>query len=260
MALRFDHLCVRLGGHAALRDVSGSLSPGRITAILGPNGAGKSTLLACLAGLRSPDVGSVTLDGQALAGLPARARARRIGFLPQRGEVHWDLPVAALVGLGRLPFHGGWGAGPDDEAAIAAALAATDCTHLAQRGALDLSGGEQKRVLLARVLAGQPKWLLADEPLANLDPGHQWDAIAVFQACARAGTGVGLVVHDLGLAARIADDVLLLHEGAVLARGNAENTLTPANLAQAFGIEAQLATDGSGQFRLDIAGRSRPPS
>lgn len=258
MALSFRNLCLRLGSTPALREVSGALNPGRITAILGPNGAGKSTLLACLAGLRTPDSGEITLDGQTLASLAPRARAQSIGFLPQRGEVHWDLQVSALVGLGRLPHHQRWGEGPEDAAAITAAMQATDCAHLAQRGAMSLSGGEQARVLLARVLAGQPKWLLADEPLANLDPGHQLDAIALFQGCARAGMGVALVLHDLGLAARIADDVLLLHEGRALAGGKSDDTLTPANLAKAFGIKARVSRDSQGRIHLEILGRIRP--
>lgn len=255
--LSFNDVCVRLGGNAALSGVSGQLAPGKITAILGPNGAGKSTLLSCLAGLRRFDAGTVTLDGQPLAGLAPRARAQSIGFLPQRAQVHWDLRVEALIALGRLPFHDGWGNSEDDAKAIAVAMEACDCAHLAQRGALSLSGGEQARVLLARVLAGQPKWLLADEPLANLDPGHQLDILEIFQARARAGMGIGVVVHDLGLAARIADDFILLHRGQVLAQGPCAAVFSPANLATAFGVEAYLAVDQAGRPKLDVLGRMR---
>lgn len=260
MALCFQDVFVHLGGNAALGGVSGELAAGKITAILGPNGAGKSTLLACLAGLRAPDAGKITLDGQPVAGLAPKARAQSIGFLPQRGEVHWDLRVEALIALGRLPFHQGWGKSEEDAKAIAAAMQASDCAHLAQRGAMGLSGGEQARVLLARVLAGQPKWLLADEPLANLDPGHQLDTLDIFQACARAGMGIGLVLHDLGLAARVADEIILLHQGQLLARGACAAVLSPANLAMAFGVEAHLGLDQAGRPKLEVLGRIRPTS
>lgn len=257
MALVFDTLSVRLGTITALRGVSGAVQPGRITAILGPNGAGKSTLLACLAGLRIPDTGAITLDGQSLAALTPLQRARQIGFLPQRGQVHWDVRVEALVALGRLPFRGRWGERPEDRAAITAAMQAARCAHLANRGALSLSGGEQARVLLARVLAGQPRWLLADEPLAHLDPAHQLDALEVFQQCARAGAGVALVLHDLALAARVADDVLMLHAGEVLASGPLTQALTPASIAAAFGVEASVTSDEAGLTRVTLLGRHR---
>ena len=255
MALSFREVLVRLGGHAALGGVSGELAAGKITAILGPNGAGKSTLLACLAGLRRPEAGTILLDGQPLASIAPRTRAQTIGFLPQRGEVHWDLRVDALIALGRLPFHQNWGQSEEDAKAIAAAMQASDCAHLSQRGALGLSGGEQARVLLARVLAGEPKWLLADEPLANLDPGHQLDVLEIFRSCAQAGMGIGLVLHDLGLAARLADHIILLHQGRVLAEGPCAPVLSPANLAMAFGVEARLGQDENGHPRLEVLRR-----
>src|SRR5687767_12820722 len=142
-----------------------ALQPGRITAICGPNGAGKSTLLQCLAGLLEPDRGEVLLDA---ARLPqGRERARRIGYLPQVGEIAWDLSVASLAALGRLP-HGDRG-----ETQVAAALAAVDLADFAQRPVSTLSGGERARALLARVLAGEPGWILADEPHAARPPGRE---------------------------------------------------------------------------------------
>jgi iron complex transport system ATP-binding protein len=190
-----------------LAGVDAVLEPGRITAICGPNGAGKSTLLQCLAGLIAPDAGAVLLDR---APLPSgRERARRIGYLPQVGEIAWDLSVEGLAALGRLP-HGDRG-----EAQVAAALAAVDLTGFARRPVSTLSGGERARALLARVLAGEPHWILADEPLAALDLAHQLALLAHLRVAADAGAGVVLVLHDLALAMNHADRVLVLERGAL---------------------------------------------
>lgn len=175
-----------------------TLEPGQVTAIVGPNGAGKSTLLACLAGLLEPENGTVTLDGAALHSLPPLERARQVGFLPQTPEVAWDVTVETLVGLGRLPWQGGPLRRPhatpaQDRAAVADALAAMDLAALADRPVSRLSGGERARALAARVLAGQPRWLLADEPLANLDLAHAAALVARLKQQARGGAGVVLV-------------------------------------------------------------------
>lgn len=249
-------LSLMLGGSPVLAGVSAAIVPGRITAIIGPNGAGKSSLIAALAGLHRPAAGVVTLDDVALASLDPRARARRIGFLPQVAEVNWDIDVETLVALGRLPHRGRGGASAADAAAIGAAMAATDCTALAGRVVGSLSGGERARVLLARVLAGQPDYLLADEPLANLDPGHQIDTLACLRAAASAGAGVAIVLHDLAHAAAIADDLLLLDRGRVAAAGAAATVLAPAIMARVYGISAQTAVLPDGQTRLVVTGRT----
>ncbi len=259
MTLRFDHVTVNVNGRDILRDISGELCQGKVTVILGANGAGKSTLLSCLAGLRRPYAGQVLLSGTPIETLPAQQRARRIGVLPQQAEIHWDVDVQSLVALGRLPHHGRWGpnkgaAGEADYTAVARAMAATDVTHLARRKAQQLSGGEQTRVLLARVLAGEPEWLLADEPLANLDPAHQLDALARFTTCAQSGMGVILVLHDLTQAARIADHLLVMQAGKIIACGNPDVVLTPDTLADAFGIHAHIGRDDDGKrFILPVA-------
>lgn len=247
-ALAFSNLTLRKGGRTILGGVSGQLKRGTVTAILGPNGAGKSSLLHILAGVEQAQSGAVLLGGVPLGVLHPTARARRIGFLPQKGEVHWNLGVRALVGLGRTA-HAGEAA--DDEAAVEAALVATDVTHLADRAVLSLSGGELARVLLARVLAGEPEWLLADEPLASLDPAHQLAVLERLASTARAGAGVVVVLHDINHAARIADHVLLMKDGAILAEGAAQHVLTPDLLAAAFSVGFRLVPDGD--WRLFVA-------
>ena len=252
--LAADRIGLTLGGNRVLDAVSVAFRRGRVTALLGPNGAGKSSLLSCLAALRVPDEGAARLDGVDIAGLDRRDRARRIGFLPQAADVHWDVDVATLVGLGRLPHHGRWGASPADHAAVERALAATDMTALRTRGVERLSGGERGRALLARVLAGEPDWLLADEPLASLDPAHQLDVLARLRSVADAGSGVILVLHDLHLAARIADDAVLMRGGRVIAAGPADIVLTAPLIAEAYGVAVEIGvTPGGQRFILPVA-------
>ncbi|MFQ3666562.1 MAG: ABC transporter ATP-binding protein, partial [Sphingomonadaceae bacterium] len=226
-----------VGPTRLLGPLSFALPAGRLLAILGPNGAGKSTLLLTLAGLLAPAEGEVRLDGRPLATLSARARARAIGFLPQGGEVAWNLSARAVVALGRAPHLRALG-GPaiTDRNAIARALAATDAAHLADRPIRQLSGGERARVLLARVLAGEPRVLLADEPLQNLDPAHQLRVADLLGAAAREGRAVAAIVHDLPQARRMADDVLMIADGALVAHGPAADALTPQTIARTFGV------------------------
>ena len=223
-------LAGRLGG------VSLALQPGQVTAICGPNGAGKSTLLGCLAGIIAPGSGVVTLDGQPLLALPLRARAQALGYLPQQAEVAWDVSVETLAGLGRLPWNSGAAA---DQAAVEAALSALELEPLRQRPLSQLSGGERARALLARVLAGEPRWLLADEPLANLDLAHQLTLLARLRALAGQGIGVVLVLHDLAQAMNHAGRVVVLDQGRVVADGAAELALSEQVIEQVWRIKAR---------------------
>lgn len=240
MALTLSKLAVTLGGRRALEGVDAQFKAGRIAVVLGPNGTGKSTLLRAAAGLIAAE-GAVEVDGVVIAAMSARDRARAIGYLPQDHLVHWDVAARDLVALGRMPHRAPFaGESEADRAAIARALAATDTAELAERGVMSLSGGERARVLLARVLAGEPPWLLADEPLASLDPAHQLDLLDRLRAVADAGAGVVLVLHDLAQAARIADDVLVLSDGRVAA-----TDLAPATIARVFGVAARrIEIDG----------------
>lgn len=233
MTLAADRLTVLLGGAEVLREVTTTLEPGTITAICGPNGAGKSTLLATLAGLLEPTSGAVLLEGRALAALAPRERARRIGYLPQIGDVAWDLSVANLAALGRLPHR------DRGEREVAKALAAVDLTAFADRPISTLSGGEKARALLARVLAGEPRWILADEPLAALDLGHQLALLARLRAAADGGAGVVLVVHDLALAMNHAQRVLVLDKGSLAADGLPEQALSEKLIAGVWSVHGR---------------------
>ena len=240
-----------------LEGINATFEAGRLSVILGPNGAGKSTLLACLAGLLKPDNGIANLGDESIIGMPATSRAKRIGLLPQGAETHWAITSEALVALGRIPHMRGAGASADDRRAVSAAMCATATDGFARRAITQLSGGERARVLLARVLAGEPEWILADEPLANLDPGYQLDILDLLRQQARDGKGVVAVLHDLHHAVRFADHVVLLHQGSVFAQGAVDDVITAQNLATVYGIDALLSKDEEGATQLLIKGKMR---
>lgn len=237
MELSIEELTVRLGSRTVLHQVSAKLRLGRVTALLGPNGAGKSSLLRAMLALIPAETGCVRLDVADVGRLDPKDRARRLGYLPQSGELAWNIPARHIVELGRAPHRSPFAAlSGVDRAAVDEAMALTDTTQFATRLADELSGGERARVMLARALAGRPDWLLADEPLASLDPSHQVDMLDRLRGLAGRGRGVVIVLHDLSHAARIADDVLLLREGRTVASGPVEEVLNPDVLKQAFGV------------------------
>ncbi|MCB2080392.1 MAG: ABC transporter ATP-binding protein [Novosphingobium sp.] len=223
--------------------VTARLDSGEVTAICGPNGAGKSTLLSCLCGLFGPDSGEVLLDGTELSRLPHPERAQVIGYLPQTPEVAWDVSVETLVSLGRIPWPGV--PASETQQAIEDAIVAMDLDALRHRPVTHLSGGERARALMARVLATRPRWLLADEPLANLDLAHAAALIARFREQAGQGRGVVLVLHDLATAMNHADRVLVLDKGALVADGPPQEALSEDLIVQVWGVGARwLGVDG----------------
>lgn len=258
MELSFTDLTVSLGERTVLHELGAVFEPGRVIAILGPNGSGKSTLVRALAGLIDADRGHVKLGQRQIARIDPRERARLVGYLPQDATVHWNLSVRELVGLGRLPHRSPFaGPSPADALAIGAALGSTETMHLADRNADRLSGGERARALLARVLAGEPRWLLADEPLASLDPVHQIALLDQLRALAAGGMGVVIVLHDLIQAARAADDVLLLKEGRIISFGPAAKALAHQPLREAFGVEVMVIPDEQGRLLPVPIGRTK---
>lgn len=245
---------VRFGDTVVLDGLTVVFDPRQVTAIVGPNGAGKSTFLTALAGLRKPDRGRVALDGADVYRLTPRTRAQRIGFLPQIPEVAWAVNARTLVGLGRTPYIGARGLSATDDEVVDRALATTGVSVFSERNVLTLSGGERGRVLIARALAGEPEWLLADEPLTGLDPGYQLDVAALFRRMSQEGCGVIVTLHDLHMALRMADRVLVLGQGRVLADGAPETALAPDVLANAYGVEARFLNGGAGPV-IEIVGR-----
>ncbi|MEC3909810.1 ABC transporter ATP-binding protein [Sphingobium sp. CR2-8] len=234
-------LSVDLGRRPVLRHVSADFQPATLTGIIGPNGAGKSTLIKAMLGLLPAREGTVMIDGQDRASLGVRDLARRIAYLPQGQTLHWPLSVERVVALGRLPHLAPLSRITDlDRAAIVQAMARADVAHLAQRDATQLSGGERARVMLARALAVGTPALVVDEPLASLDPGHQIDVMDLLAREARNGATVVTVLHDLTMAARYCDRLILIDGGAVVARGTPADVLTAETLRQVYGISARI--------------------
>jgi iron complex transport system ATP-binding protein len=242
MKLEARSIRVHASGKPIVNTASLSVSSGELVGLIGPNGAGKSTLLKAMLGLRPKISGDILLDGEDFLAQPAHLRARRLAYLPQDRRVEWRLPAADIVMLGRYPHRARFGAPtPEDRAAVARALDAVDGHAFLDRPINVLSGGERTRILLARALAVEAPILLADEPIAALDPYHQLPVMEVLRACAHAGAAVLAVIHDLALAARFTDRIVLMHEGAIAAEGRPGDVLTAANLARIYRIQPDAA-------------------
>ncbi len=238
MNLEARHISVKLGGRTIIRDVSLSIAPGELVALIGPNGAGKSTFLKAVAGLLPVVSGEIYPDQD------MRVRARFRAYLGQEAVIHWPVTVEKLVSLGRLPHLDAFQkAGAEDQAAIMDAMKATSVELFADRPAVQLSAGERARVLLARALATRTEFILADEPVAALDPYHAIGMMELLAHEARTGRGVLVVLHDLNLAARFADRLILMHRGEIMADGSKDIVLSDRMLADAYGIKVARGPD-----------------
>jgi iron complex transport system ATP-binding protein len=233
--LEARQLTVHIGGRKVLSEVSLAVKKGEILGLLGPNGAGKTTLLKSMAGLL--DVSGCFLGGLPVEAIPSSERAKRMAYLPQSCDSHWPMMVSDVVALGRLPHRDGHGRlREQDVRAVRDALAEVGAHSLAERRMNELSGGERARVLLARALAVEAAVLLADEPAAFLDAGHQLTVLQLLRRRADAGDAVVVVLHDLSAASRFCDRVAVLASGRVAADGSPANVLNDDFLARVFGI------------------------
>jgi iron complex transport system ATP-binding protein len=247
-----DNVSVVLGTSArVLNTVSFAAGSGEVTGLVGPNGAGKTTLLNVMAGLLVPSSGRVVYDGTELGSVPRKRRGQEIAYLEQNTQCHWPLTVERMVMLGRTPHLRPFrGETETDWAWVNDAMKRCDIDHFRTRNVLTLSGGERARAMLARVLAGGPKVLLADEPTAGLDPYHQLHVMELLRDLAGAGTAVVVVLHDLTLATRFCDRICVLSEGAVAAEGLPAEVLAGDVMPSVYSVTASVGSQDGETYIL----------
>lgn len=245
MSLCAEGLCLSLSGIPLLQDIDIEVKPGKITTILGPNGAGKTSLLRVLTGELLPTVGRVSLNGCPVRDVPPVQRARTLAVLPQHSLLNFPFTAAEVVMLGRTPHDTG---ALRDRAIAAQALKAVDGDYLADRIYTRLSGGEKQRVHLARVLAqvwestGEgDRYLVLDEPTSSFDLAHQQLTLDVVRNLGRKGVGILMVIHDLNLAARCADQMVLLRSGQIVTSGSPQDVLTVGNVTDVFQVDVHIS-------------------
>lgn len=236
-----------IDGIPILQGIDFELEPGQLVGLIGPNGAGKSTLLRLLTGIEKPDSGDIRLEDRALDEVSPQARARLLGYLVQGARAYWPFSVDKVVGLGRLPYQKWWRQQNDeDRRKIDQALLLTETLAYRNRIVTTLSGGEQTLVMLARIIATECRLLLADEPVAALDPYHQLHVMQILRQHASGENAAAVVLHDLGLAARFCDRLYLLSHGKLVCAGSVGEVLTADNIAGVYGVEARIECDESG--------------
>ena len=245
-ALGLHGAVARLAGRIVLDGVSLSIAPGEIIALVGPNGAGKSSVIRALLGLVPLEAGEARLGGQTVARMSSQARAGRAAYLPQERRIAWNMAAVEIAALG-APFL----SGAEASARARKALIAVGAGSLIDRGVADMSGGERARVLLARALVCEAPALLADEPIAGLDPDAQLLVLDLLRQRARSGQAVLVSLHDLTLASRFADRVIVIDRGRIVAEGAPTTALSAERMAKTFGINGRWIDAPSGPL-LDL--------
>ncbi|HEY6929195.1 MAG TPA: ABC transporter ATP-binding protein [Thermoanaerobaculia bacterium] len=254
-------LRVSYGETPGLQGLDAAVPRGEIVALLGENGSGKSTFLKAIARILEPSSGEIRLDGRGLSGLPRRETARRIAYVPQSVDLVFPILSLDLVLQGRAPYGRGFAAdSPEDRRLALEAMRACDVEPVAWRDASALSGGEKRRVFLARALAQQAEIWLLDEPTSGLDPRHRLEFLETLARVHRErATTVLFVTHEIDLAAHLADRIILLRAGRALAEGPPAEALTEATLREAFAIETRVEIDSTGRRRfVPVAPSDRP--
>lgn len=252
--IKASQLALGYNGHTVVNDLDLTVSPGEIVGLLGPNGTGKTTILRALAGLLKPKCGTALIHDQDVNAMSPLLRARYIGLVPQNEAYVWPLTVEEIVMLGRAP-HRGWllPLSENDRSMVERALDITELQDLRDRPIGKLSGGERQRVRIARALAQEPEVLLLDEPTANLDIHHQVQVLKLVRELVEKRQLTAIIaIHDLALAARYSDRLVLVNEGRAYAVGSVEHVLTTDNIREVFGVEAELYRDPWGQWALGV--------
>ena len=242
MTIECTNLTYRAGSTRILDDVTLTVRAGEKVGIVGPNGSGKTTLIRMLAGLCSPKLGTVRVDGADIIEIDRRVLARKISVVEQTAEVPWDLTVRDIISLGRIPHHPKWrGPRKEDRSAVRKAAEATRVDHLFQRQWRYLSGGERQRCTIARAFAQEAPVMLLDEPTNHLDVKHKLDLLALVRA---SSTTSITVLHDLNLAAMLSDRLVVMSGGAIAADGTPSEVLEPGMISDVFGVAATVTSHG----------------
>ena len=240
--LHLKNVSVEVEQTLLLGNITLSLNTGELVVLLGPNGSGKTTLLRAALGLMDIDSGSSNLNGKEINSLPPNTRAQSIAYLPQMQQLAWPLLVEDIVALGRFAYGSNMGKLSDpDHSIVNETIIACDIEHLRRRKMNTLSGGEKARVHCARTFASKAPLIIADEPVAALDPRHQYKVLDLFKNYVALGNGALIVLHDLSLAAKYADRLIWLKEGRIVTQGTPAKTLTPQRLADIYKIEAEIS-------------------
>ena len=227
----------------ALDGVTVEFEDKSVTVVVGPNGAGKTTLLKCINGVLKPKAGAVLLDGKDIERFKLMELARRVGYVPQSAPHYLPLTVFEVVALGRRPYVK-WELGEGDLRAIEKAMKVVGVNHLSDRYFDELSGGERQKVLIAMALAQEPEVLLLDEPTSNLDIKHQLEVLNLIRRLAHeGGLTVVMAMHDLNMASRFSDNMVMLKDGCVFAIGSPKEVLTPENIRAVYGVEVSVLVD-----------------
>lgn len=239
--IRIRELTVQRQRKIIIKKLSFEVRSGEVLGLIGPNGAGKSTMLATMAGIEMPDKGVIEVDGENITAISREQRSRTLAWIEQGGQIHWPVSVEQLVMLGRTPYQSQWSPPSSiDAQAVENALKEADCLTIRHQRVSTLSGGERARALLARALASQPSILLADEPVASLDLAHQLQAMQLLRNHATGNRSTVVVLHDLSLATRFCDRLMLLHKGECIATGEPAAVLTHQNIASVYGVSVVM--------------------
>lgn len=246
MKLQVEGCSFGYNSQLVLRQVSLGIKEGEVVSIVGPNGSGKSTLLRTICRVLEPHSGVIYLDSQDISTLKSRELARLLGYVPQSSSDVFPLTVYEAVLLGRKPYLT-WGVGPKDREIVDRILRFMKIDTFAKKYLNELSGGEKQRVLIARALAQEPDVLLLDEPTSSLDIRHQLEVLGILRRLASEGNvTVVLVMHDLNLAARFSDTLILINEGKVFTSGSPQEVLSPENISVVYGVEADVGESSLG--------------